>query len=218
MERKFAQDAEFKVNDDRIVSGYASVFNQIDLIGDTVKPGAFREAIEQIKSRKGVQMLLNHSPVVIGRWTDVVEDQKGLRVSGQLTPGHSKAEDAYASIKAGHMAGLSIGFKARDFLRRPDGGRDLKSVGVFEISVVGDPMDRFALLDEVKAADMQPREFREFMRKAMRDAGCELSQREADALVGGGYKSLIAMRDAGGTVETKGVQDALLDAIRLARS
>src|SRR5690606_17906575 len=89
---------------------------------------------------------------VIGKWTKAVEDDHGLYVEGELTPGHSVAEDVYASMKHGAVTGLSIGF------RIPPGGsakegklRQLKRIDLIEISVVESPADLAAQIGNVKS-------------------------------------------------------------------
>lgn len=216
MERKYKALEDVQVEDRKVV-GYASVFGGVDSYGDTIIPGAYAKSINAM-SGKGLPMLWHHDgDVLIGRWTDLQEDDKGLRVEGVLTPGHSKAEDVYASMKAGHVDGMSIGYTIPKggAVYRKDGGRDLKAINLMEISITWMPADANALIEAVKAAELQPREFREMMRKAMRDAGYDLSRNEAEAFMAGGYKALKSTRDAGD--EQKGALEALVNAIRSAK-
>lgn len=221
MEYKFrALDDVEVAADARLVKGYASVFGGVDQVGDTIIKGAYAQSVAQAPAR-GFRMLYQHDPdKIIGRWKTAREDGKGLYVEGELTPGHSLADDVYASLKAGHLDGLSIGFRipAGGARKRADGVREIKAITLREISVVGDPADTNALVDAVKASDLQYREFRALLQKAMRDAGCELSRKEAEALMEHGFKGLNATRDAGGEREPETVQAALLDAIRKARN
>lgn len=211
---------EVEVADDaRTVKGYASVFGNVDSYGDTVMKGAYAATIKAAKG-KGLPMLWQHaSDHLIGRWTDFREDDKGLLVEGRLTPGHSKAADVYASLKAGDVDGMSIGYRVPPggASERGDGVRVLKKVDLLEISIVVMPADSHAGITTVKAADLQYREFRALLQKAMRDAGCDLSRTQAEALMAGGFKSLTAMRDAGGRQGPEALKSSLLDAIRNAR-
>lgn len=203
IEHKFAGAGDFAVADDRTVSGYASVFGHVDLGGDTVLSGAYTKTLQAIEAHGGLSMRLEHSRTVIGRWKRLEEDQKGLRVIGELTPNHSIANDIYASLKAGHMGGLSIGYVVQPggSKRRSDGVRELRGLDLVEISVVADPMDPRALIDGVKAVDMEQREIRDLIRNAMRDAGVQISRTEVEAFMGGGFKAMTAMRDAGGLAD-----------------
>jgi HK97 family phage prohead protease len=222
MERKFTAIDDIEVAaDQRSVKGYASVFGGIDSYRDTIIKGAYAASIKAVASR-GLPMLYQHNPdQVIGRWTGLKEDDKGLIIEGVLTPEHSVANDVYASLKAGHVDGMSIGFSVPSggASERSDGVRVLKKIDLKEVSIVTFPADHAARVDGVKAAELTEREFERLMLRAMRDAGAEFTRSDAIALMRGGYKSLIATRDAGGRLETEAeIKAALLDAIRSARS
>jgi len=159
-------------------SGYASVFGGIDSYGDTVLPGAYGETL---KSRKRpVQMRWNHYGDVIGKWLRIEEDDKGLYVEGELTPGHSKAQDVYASLKHGAVSGMSIGYRPVKAVANDHGGVDLHEIDLVEISVVESPADLAATVDDVKSAIEEAATLKDFER-ILRDAG--FSRSDATALV-----------------------------------
>ena len=143
---------EVKFDDARrgFFSGYASVFNGVDSYGDTVMPGAYKSTIEMRK--RPVQMRWNHFGEVIGKWLDIRETEKGLWVEGELTPGHSKAEDVYASLKHGAISGLSIGYRPVKSFPNENGGLDLHEIDLVEISVVESPADLAAQIGDIKSA------------------------------------------------------------------
>ncbi len=131
--------------------GYASVWGRVDSYGDTVIKGAFTEAL---KARRPM-MLFGHSPGrVPGKWIKYEEDDKGLLVRGQLTPGHSEAADHAASLKHGSLNGLSIGGWTKDWEPQSNGGRIIKTFDLHEISIVSMPAEQEARIDtaSVKAA------------------------------------------------------------------
>lgn len=143
---------EFKFDEARkgFFSGYASKFNGVDSYGDTILPGAYAQTLSN--RQRPVMMKWNHFGPVIGKWTKAAEDDNGLYVEGELTPGHSVADDVYASMKHGAVTGLSIGF------RIPSGGsekngklRNLKRIDLVEISVVEQPADLGAQVGNVKS-------------------------------------------------------------------
>ena len=142
---------EVKFDDARrgFFSGYASVFGGVDSYGDTVMPGAYKSTIEMRK--RPVQMRWNHFGEVIGKWIDIRETDKGLWVEGELTPGHSKAEDVYASLKHGAVSGLSIGYRPIKAFPNDNGGRDLHEIDLVEISIVESPADLAAQIGDVKS-------------------------------------------------------------------
>ena len=146
------ESVEFKFDEARkgFFSGYASKFNGVDSYGDTILPGAYAQTLEN--RQRPVLMKWNHFGPVIGKWTKATEDDHGLYVEGELTPGHSVAEDVYASMKHGAVTGLSIGY------RIPPGGsakegklRQLKRIDLVEISVVENPADLGAQIGNVKS-------------------------------------------------------------------
>lgn len=142
--------SEIKMGDKggRSFEGYASVFNGIDAYGDRIAPGAYAKTL---KSRdRPIQLRWNHFGPVIGKWTEAYEDEKGLYVKGELTPGHSVAEDAYALLKHGAVSGLSIGYSVEDSDEK-DGVRLLKEIELYEVSVVEEPADNAARVSAVKA-------------------------------------------------------------------
>jgi hypothetical protein len=142
-------EAQIKVADDGSMrfSGYASVFGGLDAHGDRIEKGAYKGTLRGRDRR--IKMRWNHFGPVIGKWVTVKEDEYGLYVEGELTPGHSVAEDVYASIKHGAVDGMSIGFRVKDYAM--DGNvRVLKKIDLVEISVVEEPADLGARVGQVK--------------------------------------------------------------------
>lgn len=133
--------------------GYASKFGGIDSYGDTIVRGAFAQTL---KDRKRLPLMLWQHNVrePIGKYTRMVEDDAGLLVEGELTPGNSRADDAAALLKHGAIDGLSIGFRIFE------GGatyvepskenpvyRMLTNIDLREVSIVTMPADDAALID-----------------------------------------------------------------------
>lgn len=117
--------------------GYASLFGIPDHAGDVVFAGAFRRGLE---GRGALPMLLDHDPQrPAGIWTEVREDARGLLVRGTVRADRRAAGQARARLERG-LDGLSIGFTPLDWHRRPDGGRDLLAIHLWEVSLVDAPM------------------------------------------------------------------------------
>lgn len=157
-------------------SGYASVFGGVDSYGDTLIKGAFDYTLRNNGKPK---MFYNHTwDMPIGKWLKVKEDDHGLWVEGELTPGHSKAADVYASLKHGTLDGLSIGgyLKQGDYDETEDGRVIRKWSNLVEISPVVFPADGSARIDlsSVKSMDIEAaidglntiRDFERFLRDA----------------------------------------------------
>lgn len=142
-------DARIKMEGEgRIIEGYASKFGGVDAYGDTVMPGAYAKTLQN-RSRP-VRMRWNHYGPVIGKWLEIREDNNGLYVKGELTEGHSVADDAYASLRHGAVDGMSIGYREKAGEDSPNGGRILKEIELIEISVVEEPADLGAKIEAVK--------------------------------------------------------------------
>ncbi len=143
---------QFKFDEARegFFSGYASKFNGVDSYGDTILPGAYAKTLTS--RQRPIQMRWNHFGPVIGKWTKAVEDDVGLYVEGELTPGHSVASDARALMKHGAVDGLSIGFRLpADGSEMVGERRHLKRIDLVEISVVEEPADLAARIGNVKS-------------------------------------------------------------------
>lgn len=131
--------------------GYASVFNGTDSYGDTILPGAYKKTLKRKAGDRPIRMRWNHWGPVIGKWLDMAEDEKGLKVRGELTPGHSVAQDVYASLKHGAIDGMSIGYRPVQIRELGDGKRELKEIELVEISVVEEPADLGARVGDIKS-------------------------------------------------------------------
>lgn len=172
------KDADVGIEDDGYrFSGYASVFGGVDSYGDTILAGAYAPALEQGLPK----MFFNHDKfsIPIGKWLSVEEDDRGLKVVGELTKGNPQAETVAAALRHGTLDGLSVGFyPAEDGLAENDhGGFTISKIDrLLEISVVTFPADRAARIEKAEALG-SIRDIEEFLR----DAG--LSTREAKTIV-----------------------------------
>lgn len=134
--------------------GYGSTFGNVDLGGDVVMKGAFEETLANWrKEGDWPQMFWMHRPDQIpGKWLDMHEDSKGLKVKGELLP-TTVGNDVKILMKAGAVKALSIGFSIDDrgdFEFR-DGVRMLHRINLWETSPVSMPMNPKARINSVKA-------------------------------------------------------------------
>lgn len=188
--------AGLKFGTDRTFTGYASVFGGVDSYGDTILPGAYADTLKN--RNRPVRLRWNHHGPVIGKWLALEEDAKGLLVTGELTPGHSTAEDVYAGLKHGSLDGLSIGFRIPSGGSTRDGKvRQLKRIDLIEVSVVEEPADLSARIENVKEAMDECHSLKEIEAR-LRD-GFGLSWDAATALVS--RVKFLALRD--GDAEAK---------------
>jgi HK97 family phage prohead protease len=172
-------DFKFYEGKQGLFSGYASVYGGVDSYGDTIIEGAYANTI--VDRERPVQLRFNHEAGVIGKWTRMEEDAKGLYVEGELTPGHSKAMDVYASLMHGAISGLSIGYRPVKFTPNQTGGLDLEEISLIEISVVESPADLNAQIGNIKSALDEVKTLKE-IETLLRDAG-GFSRADATALV-----------------------------------
>lgn len=175
---KFEQRAK---DDDPIrFEGYASVWGRTDAYGDTILKGSF---IDSLKERRPM-MLFGHSPGrVPGKWLKWSEDEVGLRMKGELTPGHSEARDIAASLKHGSLNGLSIGGYSVEWEPKKAGGRTIAKFDLYEVSIVSMPAEQEARIDTASVKQMLDQctkvsEIEDLLREA---AGC--SKQAATAIV-----------------------------------
>lgn len=175
--------------------GYASVFGERDQGGDIVEAGAFKASLKS-RGVAGVKMLLDHDPRQrLGVWKSIEEDERGLKVSGQLFVEKQLGREALIDMKGGALTGLSIGFRTKsdafDGRRR---ARVLKELDLLEISAVTFPMLESAQISAVKAAAKVTtiREFEDFLR----DEG-GFSNAQAKAIASSGFKAAEPRDEAG---------------------
>lgn len=184
-----------EIDETGIFSGYASLFGTPDLGHDVIERGAFARSL-RTRGTGGVRMLFQHDPSqVIGSWTEIREDERGLFVRGKLSIGIAKARELHLLMKQGALDGLSIGFRAVKARKEAASGlRRIIEADLWEISVVTFPMLPGARIGDVKAARHNLPTIREFERWLTQDAG--LSRTDARSIIAKGFAELKRERDA----------------------
>jgi hypothetical protein len=167
-----------------VFSGYGAVFGNVDSYGDVIAPGAFAKSLTEHQAAGTTPMMfLNHdafNSLPIGRWTEMVEDGVGLKMTGELLD-TTMGRDTYVALKAGAITGLSIGFRPIKFtmgVKNDDPRRTLEEVDLVEVSVVGLPANAKARVQAVKSMgeNMRVRDLEQLLRD------CGLSKNEAVAV------------------------------------
>ena len=168
----------------------ASVFNNTDLVGDVVAPGAFKDSIGEPAK---IKMLWQHdSGQPIGVWKELRESDMGLEVRGNLLLSVQRGQEAHSLLKAGALDGLSIGFripKGGSAFDKDSGIRTITKADLWEVSLVTFPANPKARVSRVKMLNdagqtPTPRE----MEAALRDMG--FSRRQSRAFMAKGYSGL----------------------------
>ncbi len=186
-------------------AGYASVFGGVDSYGDTILKGAFEASLRNGKPK----MFFNHEwRMPVGKYTKAREDDKGLWVEGELTPGLALAQDVRAAMLHGTLDGLSIGgwVKKGDYDDTDTGRVIRKWSNLVEVSPVVFPADGAARIDlaNVKSMDFEALlpecKTERDIERLLRDAG--LGKWESMALVSRA-KAIFSGRDAPEGVDAK---------------
>jgi len=181
MNRKHS-DFKFQVKqvaEDGTFEGYGSVFGVKDSYGDIVMPGAFADSLSAHKAAGTMPALLwqHDSDDVCGVWLEMVEDNIGLKVRGQLAIKTGYGSDAYELLKLKAISGLSIGYATvEDEYDRISDSTKLHKLDLWEVSLVTFPANTSARVSAVKSInDLKSAE------QYLRDAG--LSRKDATAFV-----------------------------------
>jgi HK97 family phage prohead protease len=197
-------------------SGYASVFGGEHVSGDIVVKGAFDYTL---RTHGKPKMYLEHAwanPMMsgaaalpIGLFPVCKEDDHGLLVEGELTPGMTLSQEVKAAMKHGTLDGLSVGgfIKKGDYDETETGLVIRRWAHLKEISVCVDPDDPAARVDrasikargDLLAAIEEAETIRE-IESLLRDAA-GLSKGAATALVAR-VKSIAAQGEPGPAEDT----------------
>lgn len=147
------ENKDFKLKVKRIGSegefeGYAAVFSNVDLAGDVIEPGAFTKTLQE---NKVIPILWQHKQdEPIGVTTEIMQDDYGLHVKGQLNLNTTRGREAYELLKQGAIKGLSIGYET---LKETwiNGIRHIKEIRLWEYSLVTFPANVEARVVAVKS-------------------------------------------------------------------
>ena len=127
------------------------------------------------------------SAEIIGEFTQLKEDSKGLFFEGKLFIDDIKrAQETHFLMQKKKLKAVSIGYRIESKGFDSEGRRLLKEIDLKEISVVTFPMNELATIDSVKAVEeLTERQFE----KSLRDV-VGLSQKQAKALMSGGFAAM----------------------------
>lgn len=130
------------------VAGYVSTYNNRDLGGDIVLPGAFDKSLSD--GRKVKFLYAHDQSQVLGTALSLKSDQHGL--FGRFRISRTRlGEDVHTLLKDGALDSFSIGFFIDDLAWDDESdSRLLKDINLLESSVVAIPMNPEALVTSVK--------------------------------------------------------------------
>lgn len=193
-------------------TAYASVFGNADWYGDVVEKGAFLKSIRNHKKNDTMPALLwqHDTDDVCGKILEAKEDDYGLLITGQFNLDSDCGKNTYATVKAGDVKTLSIGFNTIKWeymdAKKPFDGRRLFELELWECSIVTFPANMAAKIQAVKGQRPTIREFESIL---MREG---FTRKDAQIISTKGFKALSAeepepeaMRDAGQGDDNEGV-------------
>lgn len=150
IERKTVQFELENYNEEQgVVSGYASVFGNVDDGGDVVEPGAFAESIADGVGRVKILALHNDCWLPVGRPMVLREDTKGLYFEAKISD-TSLGRDVKTLLRDRVLTEFSIGYDPIEFEYDAAGVRHLRKVKLWEISVVTWAMNPEATVTDYK--------------------------------------------------------------------
>ena len=174
MEKKPREERriQLKMSDDEpgTFTGLLSPYNEIDEVGDIVRPGAYKRTI---KANNGVIPLLwqHDSKEPIGK-LQLLDKEDGLYVRGSIILDDSvpNGKKAYTLMKHEVVDGLSIGFQPTVAPVDEKGIRNINEAKLFEGSVVTFPAALSARISSVKSIGDGTSDFSEELEE--QQAGC----------------------------------------------
>jgi len=174
------------LEEDGTFKGYGAIFGNLDSYRDVIRPGAFQKTLKKGgRNGNGVAMLLQHGRsdnTPIGIWTDLEEDEKGLKVTGKIAMDVQRGKETHSLMKMQALRGLSIGY---DFFRDAKGNikkgaieRDadknityLNEIELWEISPVTFPANTRATITGIKDIGIEDATTVRELESILRDAG-----------------------------------------------
>lgn len=188
------------IGDQGEIEGYVLTYGNVDQGNDICLKGCATSSLRKRPANK-VKMLLGHdSSIIIGKWTDFIDDDNGLLGKGRLFLNIQKGRETYELLKEGAIDGLSIGYRTLTDRYDPDRkARLLEEIDIREVSVVPFPMNEEATITMVKSASdiKTKRQFEDFLRDHGFSAGA------AKGIASKGFRE-----------ESGGVSQDVLDAIQ----
>lgn len=180
------------------IVGYGAVFGNVDMGGDRIIRGAFKDDLPRFLEA-GVVAWHHDAGTPIAIPIEAREDDRGLwiRATFHSTPAAQDARRICVErLAAGKSFGMSIGYSVREGGERQVGPiRELTRLKLYEVSLVSVPMNPLATIGVAKADPAAPSELQEFLlvshdrlaRMASMPPGGRMSQDD----LGAAYSDLI---------------------------
>ena len=142
-------------DDNRVIKGYASVFNNTDSDSDVIKAGSFNRTIKSWgpEGKDRIKLLAQHDMSrPVAKITSLREDSNGLYMEAKFGT-HRDGEDYYAMAKEGIINEFSVGFVPVEKEENEKGGYDISEIKLYEVSMVTVAANDEAIVTDVKSED-----------------------------------------------------------------
>lgn len=146
--RKFFTEGAIK---DRLFSGYAAAYGNVDHDGDVLHPGVFAKSIKEGFPAGKIKVLWQHRDP-LGMPVAMHEDEKGLFVEAKISK-TALGDEAIELIKDGVVDSMSVGFRmVKDkFDYDASGVRHIREGALVEFSAVTFPANEQAIITGIKS-------------------------------------------------------------------
>jgi HK97 family phage prohead protease len=146
--RKFFTEGAVK---DRIFSGYAAAYGNVDHDGDILHPGVFAKSIKEAFPAGKIKVLWQHKDP-LGMPVAMHEDSKGLYVEAKISK-TALGNEALELINDGVVDSMSVGFRMVNGKsdRDASGIRHIREGALIEFSAVTFPANEQAVITGLKA-------------------------------------------------------------------
>lgn len=136
-------------------TGYASVFGNVDSVGDKIVKGAFSESLKDFgDGGAGIPCYWCHETsdpeMNLGSTLEATEDEHGLFVKVQLDLDNPKAAYAYKLLKEQRVRQMSFAYQVTDGENKKD-CFEITGCKIFEVSIVPVGANQATSIESVKA-------------------------------------------------------------------
>ena len=136
-------------------TGYASVFGNVDSVGDKIIKGAFAESLKDFgDGGAGIPCYWCHETsdpeMNLGTTLEATEDEHGLFVKVQLDLDNPKAAYAYKLLKEKRVRQMSFAYQVTDGEEKKD-CFEITGCKIFEVSIVPVGANQATSIESVKA-------------------------------------------------------------------
>ena len=160
-----------------VIEGYLATWD-VDRGKDQFVKGAFEMSLSRYRNEARPIRMKGFHKKIIGKFPieNVYEDDKGLHVRGEINLEVQEGREIYALAKQGALSDMSIGYSVVD-VEIENGIRKIKEAEIWEGSIVDEPMNPRAQINEVKAVNSLNNLPKEYADKSYKWNGTEAEKR-----------------------------------------